>query len=221
MKTIQAVAETLGVHSRTVKRHIERLNGELLQINGGNPFSFGISDPLPEPVSEYLISNIVKHGPPKPLKSDNSGTAVKTEIVPDKKPALRVAAQVKVGRPADEIVFKNKAFLIACAAILIGVDSLSFAWIAWNTYPSFREAAACVFALAGMATGYSAIKNILSYKGWNGDAWAWGFGLFQLCLHLCAMEVLGDWSFFLGKIVISVGLPLATAGLATALKMDK
>jgi hypothetical protein len=219
MKTIQTIAASSGKHFRTVKRKIQSLNGELIALNGGKPFSFGLNDVLPEGVAERLEQEIVTPGQAmRPAKALFPAPSVPEIRTAPKRPE---PAKVAPSRPVDDIVFKNKAFLIGCAGILIGVDALSFAWIAWNTYPTFHIAASVVFALAGMATGYSAIKNILSYKGWDGSAWAWGFGLFQLSLHLCAMEVLGEWSFFLGKIVISVGLPLATAGLATALKMDK
>ena len=144
-------------------------------------------------------------------------------VAPRPAPKVEVKAAPIKREPldVDAMIFKNRVLIVVFTTILISVDSLSFGWIAWNTYTSFPVGAAAVFAVAGLAVGYSAVKNVVSYKGWNGDAWAWGFGLFQLALHLCAMEVLGELSFFFGKIVISVGLPLATAGLATALKMDK
>lgn len=217
MKTVKQVAEGLGCHPRTIKRRIEKLNGELVKLNNGVPFSFGFQDELPEAVSDYLLSNASITEAPASKNEPKVVPPVERKEVK----VFHVHPKPKQDVPVDDLIFKNKGLIILFAAILIGVDALSFAWIAVNTYPSFGVIAAIVFAFAGMAVGYSAVKNILSYKGWNGDGWAWGFGLFQLSLHLCAMEVLGDWSFFLGKIVISVGLPLATAGLATALKMDK
>lgn len=214
METVKTIAQKLGKHPRTISRRIKTLNGHLIQVNGGKPFSDSLSDPLPDAVAEYLLSKIVEPGAAMPAQEPKTPLPVVRE-------KRRVEPVVKVSVPADDIVFKNKALLITFAVILISVDALSFGWIAWNTYPSFHEAAAVIFACAGMATGYSAFKNIISYKGWSGDAWAWGFGLFQFALHLCAMEVIGDWSFIAGKIVVAMGLPLATAGLATALKMDK
>ena len=106
------------------------------------------------------------------------------------------------------------------AGILVSADALACAWIARHSYPDFRDAATLIFGLIGFAVGYSAIKNIISYKGWNGDAWAWGFGLFQLGLHLSAMQVFSEYSFYVGKIIISIGLPLAVGGLAVSLRNE-
>ena len=106
------------------------------------------------------------------------------------------------------------------SAVLVSADSLAFAWIAYNSYQSFRVAAGAIFALIGFAVGYSAIKNIITYKGWNADAWGWGFGFFQLGLHLSAMQVIGPYSFLVGKVFISLGLPLAVAGLAISMRHE-
>jgi len=117
-------------------------------------------------------------------------------------------------------IFKNIYAKLVVIGILVFSDALCFAWIAWNTFPDFQIIAAGVFAFVGIAVGYAAIKTIVSYNGWSGDSWTAGFGIFQIALHTCAMEVWGLYSYPAGKIVIALGVALGTAGMAVALKYD-
>lgn len=228
--TTNQLALSLGVHPKTVRRRIARDISFYHDLAGG-PFPFGAGDTLPEAVVLHLSeqgpgqSREPSKGGQPPGGAPMSPPARPVPPLPapghgdtPAKPGTREDSLKARNKQAHDLLFSNTSVVIAAAAVLILVDAVSFGWIAWNTYPAFARVAVPIFALAGMATGYSAFKSILAYRGWNGDGWMMGFGLFQLALHLCAMQALGEWSFIIGKVVISVGLPLASAGLALALK---
>ncbi|MBX2927037.1 MAG: hypothetical protein KF852_04315 [Saprospiraceae bacterium] len=193
MKTVNALAAEWHCHPKTVRRRVAELGGTVQ-----NSIVY-----LPEGKEK-----IVEWSPALTIVKEKEATAPKPKPAPTPAPQKRDATQL----------FRSNPVAIVGALILISADALSFSWIAFNTYHDFQHAAAAIFALTGFAVGYSAIKNIITYKGWNADAWAWGFGIFQLCLHLCAMEVFGEYSFTAGKVIIAVGLPLAVGGLATSMK---
>lgn len=200
-QTVQEFADSIGKHARTVKRHAASMG-----------FSLGLRDIVPDEVKEAMTGNAP---PPAPAPAPSPS--------PAPAPTHR-KSRIETVQPVDYvhgILFGNQLIIISCAAVLIMVDAVSFGWIAWNAYADFPRVAAFIFGMAGMAVGYSAIKNFVGYDGRDHSEWMWGFGFFQCVLHLCAMEVFMDWSFFIGKIVISVGLPLGTAGLAIALKKSK
>lgn len=242
--TTKQLAQRLGVHSKTIRRRITK-NLDFFNGLAGGPFPFGSADELPGPVVAYLerqeeatAPRPVKHFPtPKggngqsKALADYSGDAdaaaggvpiggVYTfrKTAPAPAPKRTLATR---NRETQANLFDNTVVLVVAALILILVDAVSFGWIAYNSYSAFYSVAVPIFALAGMATGYSAFKSIISYKGWEADSWMIGFGVFQCALHLCALQALGDYSFFVGKIVISVGLPIATVGLALAIKNGK
>lgn len=110
-------------------------------------------------------------------------------------------------------------WMVSTAATgLIISDSLCFFWIAYNAFDQFAIAAGLIFALAGLCVGFAAIKNTADYVGKYESEFLFGFMFFQILLHCCATQVFSDWSFFLGKIVISIGTAVATCGLAITLK---
>lgn len=199
--TVKELSEKRGIKPASLSKTLSR-----------NGFKVGVNDLVNSKMLEVLNGS-------KPVKVNGNApvqiNGTKSKLVPkDRKPKSS-----KRNDPTG--LFSNHAVILAAASILIASDAMSFAWIAINTYINFKEIAGVIFALVGMAVGYSAIKNIISYKGWNGDAWAAGFGVFQIALHLCAMEVFTEYSFFIGKIVIATGIALATGGLAVSLKEAK
>lgn len=224
MATTKQLAERLGVHVKTIRRRIFR-DQEFYEELAGGFFEYHTNDELPEAVAEHLTKSATQPGEAvtngavkQAQKEPATQPQGQRQVQPQVREPKRQRTQAERNKAAHEALFSNTAVLIIAAAVLIAVDAISFGWIAFNTYPSFYRVAVPIFALSGMAVGFSAFKSILAYKGWNGDGWMFGFGLFQLALHLCAMQALGELSFFFGKIVISIGLPLASAGLALALK---
>lgn len=194
MTTVKELAEKRGVAPASLKRNLDRKG-----------FKVGVNDE----VTPEILDAISKG---KPAKVNGSAPV---QINGTKSKKVSKISKGKRNEPTG--LFHNKIIMLTAASILIASDAMSFAWIAFNAYVEFSHVAAVLFAFVGMAVGYSAIKNVVSYDDYSGG-WASGFGIFQVALHLCAMEVLGPDSFFYGKIVISVGLALATAGLAIALK---
>lgn len=193
MQTVKEIAEKRGVKAPSLARTLNRKG-----------FEVGVNDVVTMEMINALNGD-------KPLQINGT----KNTNVPKNSKPKKAKASKKTG------LFDNRIIVLVAASILIASDALSFAWIAINTYSQFKIIAGVMFAFVGMAVGYSAIKNIVSYDGWNGDSWAWGFALFQIALHLSAMQVFDEFganSFFIGKIVISFGLALATAGLAVALR---
>lgn len=114
-------------------------------------------------------------------------------------------------------VFLSKNLTVAFVAILILLDGVSMGVIGGKAYSWYVSP---LFCLAGLAIGYSAIRQVLTYKGWSGDAWKWGFALVQVLLHLCAMDVV-PYADISGKVVMSVAGALATAGIVDSMVKEQ
>ena len=148
--------------------------------------------------------------------------------VPKPKP-VPIIAPLPAPRPANQPVqvshthmptskvFLSKNLTVAFVAILILLDGVSMGVIGGKAYSWYVSP---LFGLAGLAIGYSAIRQVLTYKGWSGDAWKWGFALVQVLLHLCAMDVV-PYSDVSGKVVMSVAGALATAGFVDSMFKEK
>ncbi len=195
---------------------------------------YGLNDILPD----ALIERILSENRATTTKTKTTTRQVLTETVKEEEtvkpeplpvpitaPPSVIESQAPIPAPPPVVkreipaLFKDRLTLYVAAFILISADAVSCGWIAWNEYQEFQGIAAVFFGLAGIAIGYSAIRMVISYDGWHGDSFAWGFGLFQVFLHLSAMQTFGEeWSYYIGKICISLALPLATAGIALAFK---
>ena len=114
-------------------------------------------------------------------------------------------------------VFLSKNLTVAGVAILILLDGVSMGVIGGKAYSWFVSP---LFGLAGLAIGYSAIRQVLTYRGWSGEAWKWGFALVQVLLHLCAMDVV-PYADISGKVVMSVAGALATAGIVDSMVKEQ
>ena len=214
--TTRQLAEQNNVQPASLARKLTRW---------GEPY--GLNDILPD----ALIERILSDNRTTTTKTKTTTRQITTETVKEEEtvkpeplpipipvppPIVETPIPVKREIPA---LFKDRLTLYVAAFILISADAVSCGWIAWNEYQEFQGIAAVFFGLAGIAIGYSAIRMVISYDGWHGDSFAWGFGLFQVFLHLSAMQTFGEeWSYYIGKICISLALPLATAGIALAFK---
>jgi hypothetical protein len=190
MVHVKSIAEKLGKSEKTIYRRVEEL-GETVQRGY---------------VTDEIAGKILTAEKPAPIVVTSNTTTPYT--APTKKPQPKI----------NTGLFQDNAVGIVAAVIIIATDAISFGWIAWNSYHDFQIPAAIVFAFAGVAVGYSAIRNTVTYSGWNGDGWAWGFGIFQVLLHMCAMEVIPHYSFMAGKVIIALGLALGTLGLAVSFR---
>lgn len=196
MVHVKSIAEKLDVSEKTIYRRVEAL-GENVQRGY---------------VTDEIAGKLLTAERPAPIVGTSNTTTPYTAPKSAPAPAKKPAPKINTG------LFQDNAVGIVAAIIIIATDAISFAWIAWNTYHEFQLPAAIIFAFAGVAVGYSAIRNTVTYSGWNGDSWAWGFGLFQVLLHMCAMEVIPHYSFMAGKVIIALGLALGTLGLAVSFR---
>jgi len=141
------------------------------------------------------------------------------------KPLIRPSSQPRTTKAKRVKVLQDDSIAIIAAGILIAADAVSCSWIAYHIYRPAWVIACPVFAAAGMAIGYSAFRNITRYDGYDRESWAWGFGIFQLLLHLSAMEtfdiIKAGLSFPMAKVIIAIGLALSTGGIAVTLKRKK
>lgn len=217
--TIQQIADREGKSTRTIQRWIEAYQ----RATGKNRTDFDKTEDYIEAI--------------RPKQSDSTTTVLNrigtTDVIVStpppsqngfKKPtqkATKPISRAKKNEATKDGLFKNSVVIIVNAAVLILVDAVSFGWIAYNVYPEFYLAAVPIFAVAGMSVGYAAFTSILSGKKWDSEAWIVGFMFFQIALHLCAMQAIGEYSFLVGKIVIALGLPMGSIGLALALKNMK
>lgn len=205
--TIRELAKEHNIKPASLQKTIRRWkkNPEKAEALTGAPT--GLDDNLPQKAEELIRSQYSSNGqakkPAPPPKSKP----------PKKNPKKTKAQDLQAGHTVSAIF----------AWTLISADATSCAWIAHNTYEGeFQTPATVIFAGVGFAIGYSAFQNISKYKGYNGDNYAWGFGLFQALIHLCAMQSFDYFadgiSFGIGKVVIAIALPIATSGLAVTLK---
>lgn len=221
--TTRQLAEQNNVQPASLARKLTRW---------GEPY--GLNDILPDDLIERILSD----NRTTTTKTRTTTRQITTETVEEKEtvkpeplpipipvppPIVEVPTPIPTPLPVAKreipALFKDRLTLYVAAFILISADAVSCGWIAWNEYQEFQAIAAVFFGLAGIAIGYSAIRMVISYDGWHGDSFAWGFGLFQVFLHLSAMQTFGEeWSYYIGKICISLALPLATAGIALAFK---
>jgi hypothetical protein len=225
--TTRQLAEQNNVKPASLARKLTRW---------GEPY--GLNDTLPD----ALIERILSDSRATTTKIKTTTRQVVTETIEEEEtvkpepeplpipipvlpPIVETPTPIPIPEPPPIVkreipaLFKDRLTLYVAAFILISADAVSCGWIAWNEYQEFQAIAAVFFGLAGIAIGYSAIRMVISYDGWHGDSFAWGFGLFQVFLHLSAMQTFGnEWSYYIGKICISLALPLATAGIALAFK---
>ncbi len=221
MKTVKQLAEQNQIQPASLARKLTRWHKQ-----GILDAPYGLNDILPFDVVDRILSD----NKTTTTKTKTTTRQITTETVKEEetvKPeplsipvpaAIETPAPVQVKREIPTL-FKDRLTLYVAAFILISADAVSCGWIAWNEYQEFQLIASIFFGLAGIAIGYSAIRMVISYYGWHSDSFAWGFGIFQVFLHLSAMQTFGDeWSYYIGKIMISLALPLATAGIALAFK---
>jgi hypothetical protein len=223
MKNVKELARLEGITLRSFRRRIEKDYQKLKEVNGGD-FRFFSGDTLSKEVIEALLS-------PEALKKALNGSAPPPEEpAPSGKPkkaaqgSMAARPEVKKKVRAKDI---SEALPRLAAFIIVLGDGVAAAYMVLKSYNELKIPAAILFFLIGAAVGYAAIRNIMKYEGIQEDAWAVGFAVWQIALHLSALGVFEgvpentDLSFFIGKIVIAVGIGLATPGLAVTMKNQR
>jgi hypothetical protein len=209
--TVREIADQYGVSARTVYRDIEKYN-----------FEKGCSHPngYNDQVEDGELLKYIKE------RRSGKGNGAEKAEKPKKRKGLRreekkpKVIEVEIG-PSKDINIVGVMLLV-----LLSADGIACAWIAMNTIAGgLREIAGAGFFCVGVAIGYAAFIHQRKYEGYN-EAWAAGFFIFQMLLHLSAFEVfdMGTWndvSFGIGKVMVSVAIPLATMSIGMNSKVDK
>ena len=214
--TVRTLAQELDIQPSSLQKAIRRWKGnpnkEYIFNRAGVKYA-EVPTGLDDQFTQQLADSIREEYAPGP-------TAKQPTPQPKEQPKPKRKAQPKPKQQqAPRIHLPSAVF----AGVIIAADATSCGWIAHNSYQgNFQALAAFIFAGVGLAIGFAAFRNIATYRGYNGDSYAWGFGIFQALIHLCAMQSFDFFgaglSFEIGKIVISIALPIATAGLAVTFK---
>lgn len=191
MSTQQQKADALGISLSTYYR---RQRAGLL----GGPGATEKPVPKPKPIPALPSNPVLDPIAPAP-------------------PQAKHQAKVSHTHMPTSSVFLSRRLTVAFVAILILLDGVSMGVIGGKAYSWYVSP---LFVLAGLAIGYSAIRQVLTYRGWSGDAWKWGFALVQVLLHLCAMDVV-PYADISGKVVMSVAGALATAGIVDSMVKEQ
>lgn len=219
---IRELSQELGIKEESLQRNLRRWAAQpakafIFERAGADPYGLdtGLNAELPAGLADSIrdFYREDKNGAP-PAPAPDKPSPPRPAPKPKPAPSRR--------QPGGANIIHNDTSALIFGAILIAADGMSCAWIAYNTYGDAKYMAGLIFAFAGVAIGYAAFRNVTSYKGYEESSFAWAFGVFQFVLHLCAMQTLDfihpGISHLVGKVVISIGLPLSTAGIAYTLK---
>ena len=217
------VAQELGCSLRTVQRYVNDSPEYDTWIESLGDFKKGAQSVVPEQVLAYLRKH---HSSPD--ETPSRPIAKKPVKINGAKPSPRGSRKkTEVAREQ----FGDRQMTIIAAWIIIALDAVACATIVYNSYSAqemfLTYSATAIGFSAGCAIGYAGFKNMVDYVGSLEPVFLWGFGLFQLLLHLSALGVF-DYDFatlgismFVGKVAFSVFVPLSMMGIATAWKGQK
>ena len=133
---------------------------------------------------------------------------------PDKKPDTTISDRF----------FQSEIIVLSALLILIFSDGFSMSLLAGRTFGG-SGLAYVLFSVVGLIIGYSAISTTRAAyhaprrsweKSWA-PFWIVLFAIFQTALHGSAFDLFGDWSDLVGRVLIVLSIPLATASLTTTI----
>ncbi len=133
---------------------------------------------------------------------------------PDKKPDTTISDRF----------FQSEIIVLSALLILIFSDGFSMSLLAGRTFGG-SGLAYVLFSVVGLIIGYSAISTTRAAYQAPRRAWekSWAsfwiilFAIFQTALHGSAFDLFGDWSDLVGRVLIVLSIPLATASLTTTI----
>lgn len=120
--------------------------------------------------------------------------------------------------------FQSEIIVLSALLILIFSDGFSMSLLAGRTFGG-SGLAYVLFSVVGLIIGYSAISTTRAAYHAPRRAWekSWApfwiilFAVFQTALHGSAFDLFGDWSDLVGRVLIVLSIPLATASLTTTI----
>ena len=210
--TVRKLAQQVGISPDSMRKALRRKHKDqdwLAQVGKPDGFEIGVNDTLPQRVVAAILS---ERGKP----------VVKKNLTTEKKaPTIRKSRTVQKRKPVQKI--KIGVDLFVAGSILVIADGAAAGWIGQQAYQNAWFL--LFFFPVGLAIGYAALKIVIEEKGkaekWQKDPaklWAWGFGVFQFLLHAAAFDLftldVTDFSFYVGKWVLAIAIPLGAAGVA-------
>jgi hypothetical protein len=209
--TVKGLAKLVGISPGSMRKALSRKHQDqdwLLQVGKPSGFDHGVNDVLPGKVVKSILNERGK----APVKK--SPDQPKSQPKPEKKvkPLTKKAPNPGIGWD-----------LLTAGSVLVIADGAAAGWIGQQAYQNAWFL--LFFFPVGLAIGYAALKIVIEEKGkakeWQKDpaqVWAWGFGVFQFLLHAAAFDLFAmpgtDLSFYVGKWVLAVAIPLGAAGVA-------
>ena len=120
--------------------------------------------------------------------------------------------------------FQSEIIVLSALLILIFSDGFSMSLLAGRTFGG-SGLAYILFSVVGLIIGYSAISTTRAayharahkYDTDMASFWIVLFAVFQTALHGSAFDLFGDWSDLVGRVLIVLSIPLATASLTTTI----
>lgn len=171
----------------------------------------------------------------KPVTFGYSVTTVQTEtpiysdMPPVPSPPLSEQRPDKTDKKPDTSTLSDRFFqsdiiVLSSLFVLILSDGFSMSLLSGRTFQG-NVVAYVLFSIVGLIIGYAAISTTRAAyhaprraweKSWA-PFWIFVFAVFQTALHGSAFDLFGQWSDLVGRVLIVVSIPLATASLTTTI----
>jgi len=179
----------------------------------------------------YLFEQRAKHNAARQralweIKADTPEE--KTDTIQPTKPDAPEIRQPEPDKKPDTTIsdrfFQSEIIVLSALLILIFSDGFSMSLLAGRTFGG-SGLAYVLFSVVGLIIGYSAISTTRAAyhaprrvweKSWA-PFWIVLFAIFQTALHGSAFDLFGDWSDLVGRVLIVLSIPLATASLTTTI----
>lgn len=163
-----------------------------------------------------------------PTNPDKEIKQQKPDTNPPTKPDAPETRQPEPDKKPDTTIsdrfFQSEIIVLSALLILIFSDGFSMSLLAGRTFGG-SGLAYVLFSVVGLIIGYSAISTTRAAYHAPRRAWekSWAsfwiilFAVFQTALHGSAFDLFGDWSDLVGRVLIVLSIPLATASLTTTI----
>jgi len=213
------IRQKLGIESDTPTGLRDAFTPELSELLSASGFDVPTVFPTEEPGTRLL----------KALWEIKADTLEeKTDTNPPTKPDAPETRQPEPDKKPDTTIsdrfFQSEIIVLSALLILIFSDGFSMSLLAGRTFGG-SGLAYVLFSVVGLIIGYSAISTTRAAYHAPRRAWekSWApfwivlFAIFQTALHGSAFDLFGDWSDLVGRVLIVLSIPLATASLTTTI----
>lgn len=218
------IRQKLGIESDTPTGLRDAFTPELSALLSASGFDVPTVFPTKEPDKRLPIYP----NPPKPPTRKTDTPEHKPDTNQPTKPDTPETRQPEPDTKPDTTIsdrfFQSEIIVLSALLILIFSDGFSMSLLAGRTFGG-SGLAYVLFSVVGLIIGYSAISTTrAAYHArtnrWQKDwasVWIFVFAVFQTALHGSAFDLFGDWSDLVGRVLIVLSIPLATASLTTTI----